>query len=420
MNEKELKNQDNKIIVKTGGYLPLRYALAIFITIAEIVLIIALIAMLCAKYKWFYLVAVLIQFACVLKVISSDDNPDYKAPWLFIILILPIVGFTLYILLYSRKLGRLYRKRFNEISKRNYVFDDSSNFKNLKEENESAFVQAKMLCKIADTHLFANCKQEYFSSGESAWQSMLCDIKSAEKFIYLEYFIIEQGKFWDSILELLKEKASNGVEVKVVYDDIGCMKTLPQDYYRKLKKMGIDATPFSILKPSASSEFNNRTHRKMLIIDGKIAYTGGINLADEYINAKKRFGYWKDCAVRLEGECVWEFVELFLADYGLNALKLPAKRKDYYPNSDLKECGYIVPFGDGPTPVYQRRVAMSAIQNLIDNATKYCYITTPYLIPDNDTCHSLEKAALKGVDIRIVLPGIPDKKTIFAISRSYY
>ncbi|MBR4419377.1 MAG: PLDc N-terminal domain-containing protein, partial [Clostridia bacterium] len=163
-----MKNKDNKIIVKTGGYLPLRYALAIFITIAEIVLIIALIAMLCAKYKWFYLVAVLIQFACVLKVISSDDNPDYKAPWLFIILILPIVGFTLYILLYSRKLGRLYRKRFNEISKRNYTFDDSSNFKNLKEENESAFVQAKMLCKIADTHLFANCKQEYFSSGESA------------------------------------------------------------------------------------------------------------------------------------------------------------------------------------------------------------------------------------------------------------
>ena len=401
-------------------YIPLRYILAVLITCAEFLLIIGAILAICYYFKWFFIVTVVIQIACVIKIVSSDDNPDYKAPWLLVVLLLPIAGFTLYFLLYSRQLGRRYRKRFAEISKANYKFNDESTFCKLKEESEIAHAQAKMLCNIADTHLFANTKQQYFASGEMAWPIILSDLKNAEKFIYLEFFIIESGKFWDSVLDILKEKAQKGVEVKLVYDDIGCMKTLPADYFYYLKKRGIQATPFSILKANTNSEFNNRSHRKMIIVDGKVAYTGGINLADEYVNEKKRFGYWKDCAIRVEGRCVWEFIELFLIDYGMNVIRLPQRRTDYYPNAKFEEKGYLIPFGDGPTPLYERRVAMSAIQNMIDCATDYCWITTPYLIPDNDTCLSLERAALKGVDVRIVLPGIPDKKVIFSISRSYY
>jgi len=198
------------------------------------------------------------------------------------------------------------------------------------------------------------------------------------------------------------------------------MRTLPGNYARKLKKQGIEATAFSYLKPVLSGEFNNRTHRKIAIIDGYIGYTGGVNLADEYINEIKRFGYWKDCAIRLEGECVWELTELFLTDYGVNVLKMPTLREDLYPTCANEEDGYVIPFGDGPSPMYQNRVAKSAIKNLIDSSTKYCWITTPYLIPDNDICLSLENAALRGVDVVIVTPDIPDKRIVFAITKSYY
>ena len=278
-----------------------------------------------------------------------------------------------------------------------------------------------MLCKIAETHLFTDTRQIYFPLGEQMHAAMLEDLRRAEKFIYMEYFIIEAGIFWDSILAILREKAAQGVEVRVLYDDIGCMTTLPGNYAKLLRAYGIQATPFSRMRGNADSEFNNRSHRKIMVIDGKVGYTGGVNIADEYINAIVKHGHWKDVGLRMEGEAVMELTKLFQIDFGLNFRNAPASGVDCFPKQNgIHEPGYLIPFGDGPHPIYSRRVGKSVIQNLLAGATRYAWMTTPYLILDNDLCLSLENAALRGVDVRIIVPHVPDKRLILEMTRSFY
>ncbi|MGN0166170.1 MAG: cardiolipin synthase [Lachnospiraceae bacterium] len=410
-----------KKVEKEVTYIPVRYIIAILITILEILTIIGIVFYCCYHIPYFYLAAWLTQIFCIIRIVSSDDNPDYKIPWLLFVMILPVAGFMLYFMFYSRKLQRKYIKRLNELKGGSYTKNDSTLFEKLKSEDSVAHGQAKMLCNIAESHLFTNTKQQYFPSGEAMFESMVEDIKKAEKFIYLEYFIIDEGKFWNTILEILKEKAAAGVEVRVLYDDIGCMFTLPGNYSKILKGYGIEATPFSRLKGNADSEFNNRSHRKILIIDGLVGYTGGINLADEYINEIERFGHWKDVGLRLEGEAVWELTELFVVDFGINVKKMPAVRDDLFPEmKNITEKGFMVPFGDGPNPIYNWQVGKSLIQNMLAGARDYMYMTTPYLIIDNDLCQDIENTALRGVDIKIIVPHIPDKKIVFGMTRSFY
>ena len=411
----------DKTVEKEVNYIPVRYIIAVFITLLEVLSVIGVVVILCCYVPFFYMAAWLTEIFCVIRIIASDDNPDYKVPWLLVVLVIPIAGFMLYFLFYSRKLQRKYTKRLNELKRHSYSQDDSSLFEKLKSENPSAASQAKMLTNIADTHLFTNTKQTYFPLGEDMYPELLADLEKAEKFIYMEYFIIEEGKFWNSILDILKRKAAAGIEVKVLYDDIGCMLTLPGDYSKQLGTYGIEAAPFSRLKGNADSEFNNRNHRKITVIDGKVGYTGGINLADEYINELVKYGHWKDTAIRLEGEAVWEMTKLFLVDFGINVKKLPKTRDDLYPaQTDISENGYVIPFGDGPHPIYNRRVGKSVIQNMLSGATRYAWMTTPYLIIDNDLCTDLENAALRGVDVRIIVPHIPDKKLVFGMTQSFY
>lgn len=403
------------------NYIPIRYVLAFMITLIEILLIIGIVVLLCYYVPYFYLLTMATQIGCVIKIVSSDDNPDYKVPWLLFVLILPIAGFMLYFIFYSRKLQKKYLKKLDNLKQIKYQMNDGEQFRQLKDVDAVACSQAKVICDISDTKLFKNTKIKYFPDGESMWENMLCDLKHAKEFIFLEYFIIEQGEFWNSILEILKEKANNGVDVRVVFDDIGCMSTLPGNYAKILKKMGIKATPFSRLKGSADSEFNNRSHRKILVIDGKIGYTGGINIADEYVNIKKRFGHWKDVGIRLEGQAVWELTHLFIIDYGINVKDFNVPSCNLYPEMPLIESeSYVIPFGDGPSPLYDRRVGKTVIQNLLANATEFAYLTSPYLIIDNDLCLSIENTALKGVDVRIIVPHIPDKKMIFGMTKSFY
>lgn len=421
MKRKIKYNTGTKVIEREVNYIPVRYIIAILITILEILAIIGIVIGLCYYIPYFYIAALLTTIVCELKIIASDDNPDYKVPWMLVILVIPIAGFMLYFLFSSRKLNKKYIKRLEYLKNNKYCYDSSTSLNKLAKENNIAYSQAKMLCKIADTNIFENTKMKYFSSGEEYFVSLLNDLKKAKKYIFIEYFIIEEGLFWNSILEILKDKTSQGVEVKVVYDDIGCMATLPGNYNKKLKTYGIDATPFSRLKGAADSEFNNRNHRKITVIDGLIGYTGGINIADEYINHIKKYGHWKDTGIRIEGNAVNELTKLFLIDYGINIKKTLEIKDDYYKMSnDISNKGYVIPFGDGPKPLYERRVGKSIIQNLFNIATKYAYVTTPYLIIDNDLCTSIENAALRGVDVRIIVPHIPDKKIVFGMTRSFY
>ena len=422
MKRKYLVNVGDKTIERQYSYIPGRYILAVMITLLEVIAIIGVVVLLCIKIPYFYVAAYLTEFFCVIKIISSNDNPEYKIPWLLFVLILPVVGFMLYFIFYSRTFKKKFVKRLEKLYKAKYPENSEENFLKLKAENLEAYNQAKLLCSLSYSNIFTNTKQKYFSLGEEMFESMLVDLKNAHKFIYLEYFIIEEGEFWNSVLEILKEKASSGVDVRVVFDDIGCMQTLPGNYAIELSKFGIKATPFSRLKGQADNEFNNRSHRKIMVIDGLIGYTGGINIADEYINKVQRFGHWKDVGIRLEGKAVYELTKLFLIDYGINVKNLPENLPDnvLFPPSNLTENGYIIPFGDGPAPIYQRRVAKSLIVDMLSNAKNYAYIMTPYLIIDNDTCLALENASLKGVDVRIIVPHVPDKKIVFEMTKTFY
>ncbi|MBQ9098993.1 MAG: cardiolipin synthase [Clostridia bacterium] len=414
-------NVNGKTVERQYSYIPVRYIIAVLLTILEVLAIIGIVVALCYYVPYFYVAAFVTEVFCVVGIIASDDNPDYKVPWLLFVLILPIAGFMLYFIFYSRKLQKKLLQRLAELKQSAYTKKEPSLLGELHEKNPVAASQARMLTRIAGTDVFTHTAQTYFSLGEEMFAAMLPDLEQAERFIFMEYFIIEEGEFWNSILEVLKRKAAAGVNVRVIYDDIGCMNTLPGNYAKTLRSFGIEAAPFSRLRGNADSEFNNRSHRKILVIDGKIGYTGGVNIADEYINKVVRFGHWKDTGIRLTGEAVWELTRLFLTDYGMSVKKMSDLPSDLYPAcGEATAGGYVIPFGDGPRPLYQRGVGQSVISNLLNGATDYVYMTTPYLIIDNDMCQSIENAALRGVDVRIIVPHIPDKKLVFGMTQSFY
>lgn len=406
---------------KFYSYIPLRYIIAIVLSLTMTLAVIGIVIAMCYYVPYFYLAALATQIAVVITIIASSENPDYKIPWLMTVLLLPVAGFMIYFLFHSRKPGKKYRKRMSKLMPQLELEYVNEFYDQLYSESPTAATHAKMLCSIAQTHIYQSANERYFPLGENMFAQMLIDLKTAERFIFLEYFIIEEGKFWNPILEILKEKAAQGVEVKVVYDDIGCMLTLSGDYYKTLCKYGIEAVPFSFLKGNADSEFNNRSHRKILVIDGVIGYTGGVNIADEYINVKVIHGHWKDVGLRIEGDAVKELTKLFFMDYGINAKRAPEITTEHLPTSDTeKKGGYIIPFGDGPEPFYRHRVGKSVIQNMLSAANRYMWIMTPYLIIDNELCMSLENAALRGVDVKVIVPYIPDKKLVSEMTKSYY
>ena len=409
-----------KKVTREYIYIPTRYIIAGAITVLEILAILAIMVALCINVPLFYILAMITQAVCIVRIIASDDNPDYKVPWLLFVTVLPVIGFMLYFMFYSRKLKPRFVRRLRELKENSYAKDDTAEFAQLKKQSNTAYRHAKMLCNISESHLFTNTKQTYFPSGSSMFEKMTEDLKAAKHYIFLEFFIIEEGKFWNTILEILKQKVSEGVDVRVMYDDIGCMKTLPGNYAKTLNSYGINAVPFSRLRGHADNEFNNRNHRKMLVIDGHIGYTGGINLADEYIGHTIRFGHWKDTGLRLEGEAVWELTKLFLIDFGINVKNFAPPELALFPEHKTSDGGFIVPFGDGPRPIYSRMVGKSVIQNMLYSARDYVYMTTPYLIIDNDLCTDIENTSMRGVDVKIIVPHIPDKKVVFGMTKSYY
>lgn len=259
---------------------------------------------------------------------------------------------------------------------------------------------------------------DYYELGDKAFPVMLDELKKAEKFIFFEYFIVSHGTMWDSILEILEEKAKSGVDVRVIYDDLGCLPTLDGSYYKELRKKGIKALPFNKLGVDAGVIMNHRDHRKILVIDGKVAFSGGINIADEYININSKFGHWKDNAIRIKGSSVWNYTVMFLEIW--NAYKkddddFTKFKYNYEKDNDFK--GYVVPYGENP--FNKENIAENIYLNIISSAKKYIYIFTPYLIIDTDVLNNLILAAKRGVDVRIVIPGIPDKKMVYTVSESY-
>lgn len=331
-------------------------------------------------------------------------------------------GIFLYYFSFENKL----RKKFiKNIKKQTFTLESLyiennaiNNF--LSKEDKNIFQQSKYISNNSFLPVYKNNYNKYYPSGEEFFKDLLDDLKSAKSFIFLEFFIIGKGILWDAILEVLKQKVKNGIEVRVIFDDIGSLKTLPHNYNKFLEKLGIKCVVFNPIIPILSLIHNNRDHKKIAIIDGQIAYTGGLNIADEYVNLKKRFGVWKDTGIKIVGDATKSFTLMFLETWHYTKdsdedcsiyLNVPPIISSYSP-------GYIEPYlGD---PMAETNVPHGVYLNIINSATDYLYLTTPYFAIDLEIQSALISASKRGVNIKIIVPHIPDKKYIFRVTQSYY
>lgn len=366
----------------------------------------------------------LILVITVLHIANRDTVPETKVPWILCIVALNILGVAIYVVFgNNRPLSRRARVRYGKLLAQSEPFSRRKLTKaetvdalgNWADESEALFAENR------DAVLYGGTKTEYFPTGEEFAKRLLGDLERAEKYIFLEYFIIAKGKLWSEILEILKRKVSEGVEVRVIYDDVGCMGAIHMRYHKTLQKLGIKCVKFNPFVPVFTNVHNNRDHRKITVIDGVIGYTGGINLADEYVNLIHPYGHWKDTAVRLEGEGVKSLILMFLRVFNLKAKVaedfspyLP-ERYEYYEGE-----GFVQPYGDGPRPLYGRHLGEDVYINILNGAKNYVTITTPYLIVDYRMREALVAAAKRGVEVKVLTPHVPDKKIPFALTRSNY
>lgn len=367
------------------------------------------------------LVIVSLYIGTILAIVNRNMPPESKVTWL-LFAVVPVFGFLLYLMIGERRLSKKEIQQLEKMDSMKFREDNSYDLRvELKQENKSAFGIVKSLLSMDhNADVYDGTASQYFPLGEEMFEAMLDDLRSAKKFIFLEFYIIDPGLMWNRILEILVDKVQQGVEVKLLYDDIGCMATLSGDYTKRLRKMGIDAHKFNKVIPRMTVAYNNRDHRKILVVDGQVGYTGGINLADEYINHIVRFGHWKDGGVRLEGRAVKALTRLFLMNWYINRGEITDFDRYHFDSQRVEGKGLYIPYGSGPKPIYKEQVGKAVYQNIINQAIDYVYITTPYLIIDYDLTEDIKNAAMRGVDVRIVTPFIPDKKLIQIVTRGAY
>jgi len=365
----------------------------------------------------------IINILVLLFLISKDDNPSYKLIWVVVILGVPMIGGVLYVLFGNKRASRRLEMKISEehdhylpLMQSNVEIGSIVCGNNRRAAGITRYLQHK--CSFP---VWENTQSTYFPIGEEMYADMLAELRKAEKFIFMEYFIIEPGVMWDGIYAILQEKAAKGIDVRVMYDDLGCIPTLPKDFADTLKSKGIKCLPFNPVMPFLNLAMNNRDHRKITVIDGNVAFTGGINLADEYINKKVKHGHWKDTGVKIQGSAVWSFTVMFLEIW--NAFSNDSKAIEQYmpdPNypRSVTADGFVLPFADSPDK--SETVSQNVYLDILNKANDYVYIFTPYLIIDSEMVNALRMAAKRGVDVRIITPGIPDKKIIFRVTRANY
>lgn len=361
----------------------------------------------------------------VLWIVNRKINPSYKLAWTILILAVPVLGLVLYMLFGQSRVASVMQKHFEQILRdsKEYMAEKEETSRRLRECDMSAAVQSAYIRRSSGYAAHENTTAEYFQVGEDMFPVLVRELEKAEHYIFIEYFIMNDGVMLRTVLEILERKAAQGVDVRIIYDDFGCLTTLPYKYYEVLRKKGIQAEVFNSFRPILNIIYNNRDHRKLCVIDGYVGFTGGINLADEYINQRERFGHWKDTAIMLRGEAVWNMTLMFLHMWAvINRDKGPISYDQYLPHAYHRErfesSGFVQPFCD--TPLDDEVVGENVYLNIINRARHYVYICTPYLIIDNEMMTALCLAAKSGVDVRIMTPGVPDKKIVFLLTQSYY
>lgn len=372
-----------------------------------------------ALSPWIGFFITLASWGVVLFILSDKTNIAYKVAWIIPVLAIPVFGLVLYLIFGGNRLSaRLKRKmKSMDATLRSNLRQDVTVSNKLKQKLPCGAMPSRYLTDLCFP-VYSNTRTRYFSGGESCWEEMLRQLQQAKKSIYLEYFIICPGRMWDSIVDILEQKIRQGVDVRLIYDDFGCIKKLPAGYKKKLEAKGIKVAVFNPYIPILSSRLNNRDHRKLMIIDGVTAFTGGINHADEYINAHDRHvGHWKDSGVMLQGDAVWSLTVMFYAMW--NHIT-GAEGMDICPKTEPcgEYHGFVQPFAD--SPLDYETVSRNTFLNLINRAQKSVYVMTPYLIIDETVTDALCVASKSGVDVRIITPSIGDKGYVHVTTRANY
>lgn len=358
-----------------------------------------------------------ISFFVALHVLAKNDRSAYKLTWLFLILLFPLFGGLFYLLFKFQSSTKKFVKKLDNIDKKS----KSMFFLPCENKKDSDISMINYLEKYNNYPVYDKSNVNYLKSGEVMFERLIEELNKAKKYIFLEFYIINEGEVWNRILKILKEKASKGVEIKIICDDMGCLFLLSSNFVNEMKSYGIKCAIFNPFRPLLTSVQNNRDHRKIVVIDGLVAFTGGMNLADEYINLYDRCGHWKDAGIVVSGKAAWSFTLMFLqmwmitTDETLDCFKYyPWKNKKYGINSK----GYVQPYADSPMDT--ENISEYIYLNIINNSKKYVYINTPYLIIDENMILALSMAAKSGVDVKILVPYKWDKRLVHFTTKSYY
>lgn len=392
------------------------------------------VGLLLLTYNWFresipQLTGILTIFevCMIIYLFNCEFDSDVKLTWLMVIMVLPVFG-TLFLLYTRLDIGhRAIKRRMQHLLMENdkCLEQDKETLRQLKVINPESATLVHYVNRTGCYPVYRNTEVKYFASGEEKLAELMVQLEQAKQFIFLEYFIIEEGEMWGKVLEILARKAREGVEIRLLYDGSCEFTTLPHDYPKRIRRLGIQCKMFAPLTPFVSTMYNYRDHRKILVIDGKTAFTGGINLADEYINVKEKHGHWKDAAVMLKGEAARSFTLMFLQMWNVDTR---GENFDKYLTGGLEDegvteesvvrSGYVLPYGD--YPLDNDKVGERIYMDILNQATEYVHIMSPYLILDEEMEAALQFAAERGIDVKIILPGIPDKKGPYALAKTHY
>lgn len=401
-----------------------RRTFIVLLILAQLALLIALF-MRYHHLRWVAISLNVISVITALHLLTRPDKNAFKLSLIFLILLVPLFGGALYWIFHFQTASVGFRRTLETIGDKARAWaretETAHSEAKLTEATEALPEHAKQiryLQNVTGFPIYKNTEVRYFSHGMPMLEALLEDLESARRFIFLEYFIIEEGRMWNAILEVLERKAQEGLDVRVVFDDLGCILTLPPDCSKRLREKGIQCQPFNKFHPFLTNLQNNRDHRKIAVIDGRVAYTGGINLADEYIGERIKHGVWKDSAVRLCGDGARSLTVMFLQIFGMLNRKEETYADYLGTESSSDTVGWVQPYSD--SPIDREPVGEQVYLHMIQGARKYLYITTPYLMVDDNLLSALKISAKSGVDVRIITPGIPDKKTVHFTTRSYY
>lgn len=415
------KTLESKAYVKGGA---LRIFIAATAIVFEISYMMYVMRAISANLPWVSAIITVVATLVALMIYGRHENASMKMVWMLVIIAVPPLGTFLYLLLGLTGTTNAMKRRFNSINKRLKPFlpNDTEVFRELDAQDPHVAGQFHYIRNISGFPVYHNTKIDFFPDTVDILEQMKTDLRSAQRFIFLEYYAIEDKQIFSEIHEILKERVIAGVDVRLFYDDIGSVFFIDRDFVRKMEKDGIKCRIFNPMMPLTNIFMNNRDHRKITIIDGVIAYTGGYNLADEYFNLTSPYGHWKDTGVRLEGEATRSLTCMFLETWS-------SIRGENHEDRDFKplfppkvpafsNVGYVQPYSDSPLTF--EHVAENAYMNLLSGARRYCWFTTPYLIITDEMVRAFLLAAGRGVDVRIITPGIPDKKMVYRVTRSSY